>query len=261
MRRVAPLMMNRCLLFLIPLVCVGGVGDVDFAQGLKLHTSGQYVEARSAFQLSVSGAGAGSPASHYYLADCLFRLGQRRGSMFEYERALALDPNGAYGAYARQILDKYGVQPAAHKVKAASGESLGQQQLERQARERLPKLPAPESQTPGTAEVMAWGLQEKIDYIEQAKERVSRANQKLNEAGQLKEKAAGVINQLLGSLRKYGESETEFQARVLNSKDRLGQLLQPYDAHCERCHKELDQQQSILTTCQQALFDTRGYTR
>lgn len=105
---------------ILTLVCANrGIGESAYLnKGIESYNRGDYNDAMGMFG-AAKATESDNPTLHYYMANCLVRLGAKADAIREYKMALAISPTGQIAKYCTEALQSLNALPAVPTEPAA----------------------------------------------------------------------------------------------------------------------------------------------
>lgn len=234
----------------------------DLETGIQLYKQGKYELALSYLNAAATGRHARSAEAHYYLANTLLRTHRQSAATREYQEAYRLDPRGAFGKHALKALQRTtpsssGTEGEANTAADRTGTSTEAQHATRKqdlANEaslatKLPKIPKFAAEPTSPASILLWTPNQLANFVQNAHSRVERARLNLTEAQDVLKKAESLTYSLMPSTRAFGESEEHLNERRIAARNKIDEILKPYQKEVEHREKLLAQETQLYDKC------------
>jgi tetratricopeptide (TPR) repeat protein len=247
--------------------------------GMDEYRDHEYKDAIDHFSAALSDEFS-NPKLHYYTANCLICLHQREAAIREYRIAYALDPEGPLAKLCIECLRRFGIDATGVKThrkkktpidsgktakasdtpghkpstdtKDASAASAKPSAVPSYAPQNLPiaRFRMPAKETPEAKSILSdWSIDDKANYIEQARDRKQSAIESLDQAQQILTKAQALAASIVPSARSYGESEEQFRQRKAECQSKYDLVLAPYKKDVDDMTKVVNDESAVYEAC------------
>jgi tetratricopeptide (TPR) repeat protein len=255
--------------------------DSDWRRAVAMFKRGDYASAADILADATKHGAEKEFDAHYYLAHAYTRLSKSDQALREYRLAFALKPTGKDGDYCLQMINYFG-STAKGRTLSSSGQtavltvpqtfpnsssatanvSAGASSFSTDTepdpkmvaavRSKLRPVKPAKLEVAPISEVLAWTLEQRSDYVPQARANVESARQIFEDGQQLYTDAMNSAKSLLPQVRQFGETEPHFKQRHAAAIESQSRLVAPYAAEVKARQDQLLAQQEILEKCELA---------
>lgn len=244
----------------IGLPALAQMDNPSLKKGIELYNNGRPKEALPWLSQAVRTGAAKYAIVHFYIAKAYLKINQTEQAKEEFELAVGLEPNSKVGMLAKKALDKMESTTAgAGAGTASNADKAMMDMVNKLPAPDMPPLPKSGDVHPTLYEIDHWTPQLRAQYLNQAQDRVPRAEKQLYNAQQLLSRAQSAAAGFVPTQRTKKEDEATFKRRVRACQKRATALVQPYQDYVDKSQQELKDSKTILNNCQLAYRNVNGY--